>query len=274
MILNEQLVLKNMKDLWLGISPSLQKVGIKHAFTTRLSGKSELLEYSDLNMSFNVNDNKEFILFNRQKVCDYLKMNFNNLTAVKQVHGDNIICIDEKLIGKGKDSYIDAIEGADALITNIPDVPLMLLFADCVPVIVADYVKGVIAVIHAGWRGTVAGIVKKTVQKMVTQYSVKVEDCIAVVGPSIGSCCFQVGDEVYQEASVQIEKPFEVFTKDQVEKDKWYFDLWQTNYNQLIKCGFSKDNAFVSGVCTLCNSRMFFSHRSGSRGRFAAIASL
>lgn len=273
-ILNEQLFLKNIDDLWLGISPKMQSLGIKHAFTTRLAGKSDILENSDLNMSYNVNDKEEFISYNRQKVCKALQMDFNNLTAVQQVHGDKIVCLDESLVSKGKDSYKSAIEGTDALITNIPNVPLMLLFADCVPMIVADPIKKVIAVVHGGWRGTVAGIVAKTVQKMVDSYFVQAKDCIAVIGPSIGPCCFQVGDEVYQEAKNSLTNYQEIFTKDKKEVDKWYFDLWQTNYQQLIDCGLEQENVVKSAVCTLCNHRLFFSHRFGSRGRFAAIASL
>lgn len=272
--MHEQFVVKNIGDLWLGVAPKLEKLGIKHAFTSRLAGQSAVLEASDLNMSLNVNDKAEFILANRQKVCTALHMEFNNLTAVQQVHGDNVVCVEESLIGRGKDSYVGAIESADALVTNIPNVPLMLLFADCVPMIVADPVKKVIAVVHGGWRGTVACIVEKTVQKMVDNYSVQAKDCVAVIGPSIGSCCFQVGDEVYQEATRNLPNCQELFTKDTKEQGKWYFDLWQTNYQLLADSGLKQENIVVSGVCTLCNSRLFFSHRSGSCGRFAAIASL
>ena len=114
------------------------------------------------------------------------------------MHGSNVAVIDEALAGKGAEAYSDAVKNTDALVTNLPQLPLILFFADCVPVIFADPVSGSIGLAHAGWRGTVAGIAASTVTKMQEAFGAKPENILAGIGPSIGQCCYEVDDKVYE----------------------------------------------------------------------------
>ncbi len=270
--MSRDFVLKKIDDLWFGIVPILENLGIKHAFTTRLHGKS-IVNSDCLNLSLNVLDDKNFILQNRNRVCQSLKIDFNNLTTTKQVHKDNIIYVDKHLVGSGKGSYDEAIKDADALYTDLQNVPLMLLFADCVPIILCDIKKKIIAVVHSGWRGTVLSIANKTLIQMQKQFDVDFKDCYAVIGPSIGACCYQVGQDVYEDVSSNYTDYKRFLRIDVKDKQKYKFDLWQANYQSLIKAGIDEQNIILSKVCTQCNKELFFSHRAdkGKSGRFAAI---
>ena len=268
--MKENFILHNIDGIWFGISPKLEQKGIKHAFTTKWHGKSIVLP-DTLNMSLHVNDDVALIAQNRKAVCEALQLDFAKLTTPQQVHGTNSVYVDSSLCGCGRDDFDDAIADTDALFTDIEGIPLMLLFADCTPVIIADPLKKVVAVVHAGWRGTVQKIIEKTIRSMSEQLGVNPADCLAMVGPSMGPCCYQVGQEVYHCAKENLpdfEKLFRLQSEGQ-----WLFDLWQANKNQLLTAGLYEENIVVSGICTQCNQELFFSHRAdhGKTGRFAAI---
>lgn len=269
--MRKNFVLQNINGIWFGISPLLDQKGIKHAFTTKLHGQSKIMPES-LNMSFNVNDDIAFILKNRRAVCNALAIDFDKLTNTKQVHKDYVIYVDEKSAGFGNDSFEQAIDDTDAVFTDKKGIPLMLLFADCTPVIIGDPVSKAVAVVHAGWRGTVQNIVQKTLYTMQKQLGVNPADCYAAAGPSMGPCCYQVGEEVYSEARKNL-TGYEEFFVEQGNK-QWLFDMWQANKRQLLKAGLLPANIVLSKVCTHCNKELFFSHRAdkGKTGRFAAIA--
>lgn len=271
MKMESNFVLRNIDGIWFGISPKLAEQGIKHAFTTKLHGKSIVIPDS-LNMSLHVNDDNDFIIENRRYVCSALRVNFEKLTTPKQVHGDHIVYVDNSLAGRGRLSFDDAIEGTDALFTDVPGLPLMLLFADCTPIIISDPVKKVVAVVHTGWRSTVQNIVQKTVAKMSGKLSVNPEDCLAIIGPSMGPGCYQVGEEVYFAAQKNLADYRSLF----IEKDnkQWLFNMWKANARQLMNAGLKATNMVTSEICTQCDKELFFSHRAdqGRTGRFAAIA--
>ena len=269
--LKNNFVLKNIGGTWFGFVPALCERGVKHAFTSKLYGKSALYGKS-LNMSFNVGDNEDFVSANRQKVCAALGIDFARLTAARQAHGGNSAYVDEKISGCGGKDFAAAIANADALITDLPDTPLMLLFADCVPIILADPVKKLTAVVHAGWRGTMANVLRKTADAFKNEFLSKPEDCVAAIGPSIGAECYRVGNEVYESAADSL-PDYKMYFQP-AKEGQWKFDLWLANKAQLEAVGVKSENIFVSGVCTKCNRDIFFSHRAekGRAGRFAAIA--
>ncbi|MDR3349688.1 MAG: peptidoglycan editing factor PgeF [Acidaminococcales bacterium] len=269
--MKSEFVLKNIDGIWFGLVPALYERGIKHAFTSKFYGES-VLEDKRLNMSFNVGDSEDCVLANRRRVCAALGIDFERLTAARQAHGDNRVYVDEGLLGRGNKNFAGAIAAADALVTDLPGVPLLLLFADCVPVVLADPAKKLVAVVHAGWRGTTANVLRKTAEAFRDEFSSRPKDCVAVIGPSIGPECYKVGREVYRAARDNLSDYQKFFQP--AGENEWQFDLWQANKAQLEMAGVKTENIFISGICTKCHRELFFSHRAekGRAGRFAAIA--
>ncbi len=264
------LLLEQVNGLWFAFAPKLRAAGIKHAFTTRLGGKS-LLGEGDLNMALHVADDAKLVRENRQRASEALGIDFCRLIAAEQVHGTNIVCVDAAQAGRGRLDYTDSIAGTDGLLTNSAGLGLMLCYADCVPVIIADPISKVVAVVHAGWRGTVSLIVEQAVNKMVAEFSVRAADCLAVVGPAIGACCYKVDQKVLKMAAENMTNHQAFFY--QTAENSWQFDLWQANRQQLLAVGLQADSIVMGNICTACNSRLFFSHRAeaGHTGRFAAL---
>jgi YfiH family protein len=179
------------------------------------------------------------------------------------VHGSKIVRVTEELIGSGAENFANTIADTDALITNIPDVPLLLFYADCVPVLLADVETGAVGLAHAGWRGTVANIGAKTLAAMVEAFGTKPENVLAAIGPSIGACCYEVDDFVRDQAS-----GYEEFFAAKG-GGKYQLDLWGMNVKQLVEAGVLQENISVAGVCTNDNVDLFCSYRAeqGKTGR-------
>ncbi|HUV26287.1 MAG TPA: peptidoglycan editing factor PgeF [Anaerolineales bacterium] len=161
---------------------------------------------------------------------------------------------------------------ADAILTDRPEVTLFLRFGDCVPILLHDPVKRVIGIAHAGWMGTVNGIVKETIVAMQNSYRSNPGDILAAIGPSIAVHHYEVGPEVEQ----MVDKSFGSSAKEFLirEEGKTYFDLWRANQYQLEEIGVNKIE--VAGICTACNLDDWFSHRGeqGKTGRFGALIAL
>ena len=147
----------------------------------------------------------------------------------------------------------------------------MVMVADCVPVVLFDPVKRVSAVIHAGWRGTVHRITCNTIREMVECFGCNPADILAGIGPSIGPCCYEVGEDVrkFVEQSFGTTKGYLIQKQDYV---KLHFDLWYANRKQLTDHGVKPENIEMSELCTQCHPDIFFSSRAsgGVTGRFAA----
>ena len=128
----------------------------------------------------------------RDLISTFTKEQFNleNLTSNVQIHSDIVNIIDENDIGCKREG--------DALITNLKDVPLLVFTADCVPIAIIDKKNKAIGAVHAGWRGTYSQIAKNTIELMKKQYNTNAQDLICVIGPSIGSCCYEVSEELIE----------------------------------------------------------------------------
>ena len=163
-------------------------------------------------------------------------------------------------------SHFSPFENTDALVTNEQNLALALNFADCVSIIFFDPVKKVTAIAHAGWRGTVAKIAPKTVAKMVDEFGSKPEDIIALIGPAIGKCCFEVQDDVKIKLLNSIEEAYH----SQV-CDGHHLDLKLINKLQLLANGVEKID--LCEYCTFCQSELFFSYRreNGKTARHSAV---
>lgn len=222
-------------------------------------------------MALHVGDEPKLVIENRKKVCSSLQLDFAALTCAEQVHGDKVAVVGKEEIGSGREDYDKNIAGADALVTDMAGVPLMLCYADCVPVVITDPARRVAAAVHAGWRGTVNNIVAKTLAVMKERFGSRGEDCLAAIGPSIGPCCYKVDSAVYDLGRSNLAGYEDFFTS--IKTGEWSFDLQAANERQLLDGGLPPAGIAVSDICTSCNNELFFSHRAeqGKAGRFAAL---
>lgn len=241
---------------------------INHFFTTRTGGISSGVAAS-LNMGLTDNDLAENVISNRKTALEWEAMPFQSLVNLKQIHSDKIFIVTAQNILQQHTHPIVLGEG-DALITNVPQLPIMVLTADCVPVLLFDKRNRVIAAIHAGWRGTVESITAKTVDKMKELFSTNPTDIIAAIGPSIGVCCYEIGIEVEDTANEKLHYANQLFVK---EGDKTSFDLWKANKMQLRECGVPQSSIDNLRICSKCNHTMFFSSRAdkGNTGRMGSV---
>ena len=244
-----------------------------HAISTRHGGVSKG-PYASMNLTLHVGDDAADVVENRRRFLGRLGLDFDRLTTPEQVHGDKILRVGEAEAGRGRLSYSDAIPGTDALMTDVPGIPLMLCFADCTPILLFDPAHRAAAIAHGGWKGTVRSIAAKTVRAMQEAFGTRPEDCLAGVGPAIGPCCYGVGDEVAEE----FRKAFPKYQDEIVlEKNgKIHLDLWTANRLQLEEVGLRPEHIDVAGVCTSCHAQTWFSYRAEgpTTGRIAAVMAI
>lgn len=252
--------------------PAFENTGkVKHLFSTRIGGVSSG-HYSSLNLSLTRYDDKESVYENFRRICHVANINYDDMVFSNQVHSDGIRMVTSS--DKGKNFGLSDIKNADALMTNERGIPIVTFYADCTPLYFLDPVKNVIALSHAGWRGTVKEIGPKTVEAMVNNYGSNKKDIIAAIGPAIGVCCYEVGKDVADEVS-KLDIDLDKVLIDNG-NGKWMLNLEMTNYLQLIKCGLKDDNITVSRLCTSCCSDEFYSYRrdKGKTGSMAAFMEL
>lgn len=185
---------------------------------------------------------------NKKIICDYLNIEKKNLLSPIQTHTSNIEIAKEDII-----SYLDT----DALILTDKNLGIFLNFADCTPVILYDEKQNIGAIAHAGWRGTAENISSKTVQKMIDKFNSKPENIVALIGPAIGFCCYNVGEEVYQKLSKSVSNFERLY---EIREGKIFVDLKNINKRQLEEIGVQKID--VCPYCTVHNNNLFYSYRN------------
>lgn len=273
MIKSQNLNVNHVNGVTFLTFPSLEKHGVKHAFSTRLGGVSSGI-FSTMNLSFSRGDNESDVMENYRRLCGVIGTDYTKCVLSKQTHTTNIRIVTEEDAGKGivKERDYDDVDG---LITNVPGLTLVTQFADCVGLLFYDPQKKVIATSHAGWRGTVGEIGKKTVELMHEHFGCEPSDICAGIAPSIGKCCFEVDLSVAEEFNnmKSIDKA-QIITDDG--NGKFHIDLWLTNYLTLLSAGLRQENISVTDLCTKCYPDVFFSHRAtaGKRGNLAALICL
>lgn len=236
-----------------------------NCFTTRRGGVSEGC-FASMNLRLSGGDSKENVLENYRIIARTLGVDEHSFVLSKQVHKTDVRIVGKEDCGNGlfRENRFDS---ADALITAEKGVALVTFYADCVPVYFLDKVRGVIALAHSGWRGTRAEIVAKTVRCMCENFGTEPENVLCAIGPSIGRCCFEVGDEVAAE-----------FDEKYVDKkgSKPHIDLQGCIADSLCRAGVRRENITVSGICTRCGCDEFYSHRAtgDARGTMAAVLML
>lgn len=248
----------NGLDIWQSELLS-EKKEIIHGFTGRRGGVSEGC-YASLSMSPRRGDDPARVRENEKILCRALGLTFDRLSSTLQEHTDEIAVIDEENVGVGISSPWN--RGVDAVITLLPDTPIMAYSADCVPVLMYAPDIGAVAAIHSGWRGTAMEIARKTAQRII-ELGAEAGNITAVIGPAIGRCCYEVGPDVALQfpEGCRTEKP----------NGKYMLDLRGAVELSLRKIGIV--NIDNSAPCTMCSNDMFFSHRGqgGKSGTLAAV---
>lgn len=220
----------------------------------------------------------EEIETNRERFLSSLGVARGDLTLGRQVHGNNVTVVRADDRGRGQYPEFDAIPDSDGLVTNDSGVALGIIVADCVPVILYDRARHVVALIHAGWRGTVQLIAASAVETMQVEFGSSPIDLDVAIGPSIGPCCYEVGDEVIRAwIGTGIAGAHCAVVEGEA---KHHLDLWSANKLVLQQSGVLDTNIEASGICTRCyHEDSFFSHRAAmagerTRGRMIVVAQL
>jgi YfiH family protein len=247
--------------------------GVSFAITTR-SGGASAQPFESLNLGGHVGDRADAVAANRGKLSALTGLEAEALSFGAQVHGTRV-----EVVTRPGQSFADT----DALITDRPDLPLVILVADCVVIGLVDPVNGAIGIAHAGWRGTLGDIAAGTVAAMQAHLGTVPSDVLAAIGPSIGPCCYQVGPEVtdafyatHPDIAPDVLAPPDFASAgsfEGVNDDRSMLDLWAANRLLLERAGVPDGNIDVAGICTACNTDRFYSHRAehGRTGRFAGV---
>lgn len=198
--------------------------------------------------------------------------NMCDMVLSNQVHGNTCRVVGYGDRGKGVVRESD-IKGVDALITNEKGIALCIFTADCVPVFLLDSENHAIGLCHAGWRGVVNGIVPKVIETMNQNYGSNAHNVIAAIGPSIGPCCFNVGQDVVREFNGIFKNTEDIIIK---KSGKYSINLWNAVKSQLVYSGLNMESIICSNLCTSCNEELFYSYRRDGQkaGRMISILQL
>ena len=276
----------NLPWLWAGFST--RKGGLTRAYCAQDAP-------GELNLGFTTDDDRETVLRNRRLLAEAVTGDAETpIVALKQIHSN--LVVETTLADSDRARRAEAApRRADGQISDVPGLLLAVQTADCIPVLVADRRRRVVAAFHAGWRGTVKRIVENGVGRMCLAYGSRPADLIAAIGPGASACCYAVGEEVFCEFESQFsyahELFHEVFDSDPI-KTKYpmlfltqrapghlaqgpslHVDLVEANRHQLLECGLAPRSIQVVGGCTQCQGDLFFSHRAsqGHTGRLMAV---
>jgi YfiH family protein len=249
--------------------PALDGAGAHAVVTTRHGGVSQG-PYESLNLSLHVGDAPAAVLENRARAAAAVDLELDDLVFCNQSHQSNVVRVGAAERGRGSRSLDDAIAATDALVTTDPTVGLVVMVADCVPIVLVDPVARILSCVHAGWRGTTSGVTEATVDLMVG-LGAEPNRLVVGIGPARAPDRYQVGDDVVATATAH----FGDAVSQLVRPDgtgRWLFDLWAANIHLLRTRGVAVDNIHLADIGTGTD---FFSDRSARPcGRFAAIARL
>jgi YfiH family protein len=241
-----------------------------HGFSTRTGGGTTVYQAAgELNLGFTVEDSRETVAENRARfLAHLLGSDQAGIVSLRQTHSAVIHCVDQSHV---RDCASPAALEGDGLITDVPGVLLGILTADCVPVLVVDARRRAVGAFHAGWRGTVQQIVELGVERMREEFGSAPEDLRAAIGPAIGGCCYTVGEEVRQQFAARFAYADALFSRSPAKEIR--LDLAEANRRQLLDSGLPEAAITMTGLCTSCDTRRFFSHRAerGVTGRLMSV---
>lgn len=253
--------LRKHDPLLLGFKHWAGEPGLVHAITTK-----------PFHLAPHRGPGAERAIDNRKHLCTVLDLDFQRLTAASQIHGGDVLRIRQDDVGRGRDARDTAIPFVDGLITDRVGVPLISLSADCATIMAFDPVRRALGIVHASWRGTLAGAASNLIRRMQQELGCRPHDVRSGIGPSAGPCCYEVGEDLRRVAAT---RSIDVDRLIPRRNGRFYFDLPKTLEDQLIQAGVPRQNIEQSNVCTICDER-FFSHRRDGpdTGRFGLICAL
>ena len=238
---------------------------VKAGISQRLGGVSPP-PYNSLNLAPHVNDKHDNVSKNQLRL--FQQTGLSTLKYCHQIHSDKVIDADEITDSNWKENGSqDSHPTGDALISKINNFALGVFTADCVPISILDVETPSIAIVHAGWRGTMTQIVLKTLEKMKNEYGTNKENCLIHLGPSIQRCCYEVGSDLISQFSMKFGKSVAYEN---------HLCLHTANVNQLIDYGVTDNSISISSFCTSCNLNLFYSYRAegGKTGRMLSYLQL
>lgn len=239
---------------------------LRYAIFTRRGGVSHA-PFASLNLGSAVGDDPGAVARNFQKACQVLDTTPVQTVSCHLIHSANILTVNngnhQQVMGQG-----------DGLITAEPDIYLAMRFGDCTPLLFFDSIRGAIGLTHAGWRGTMKNAAGATVRAMVDRLGCRPPNILAVIGPAIGPCCYEVGPDVMAAADRAFEEAGSLFHRPNGTADRAYFNMWEANRRQLAASGVRQ--IIQTELCTACRTDLFFSHRAeqGRTGRFGVLMGL
>jgi hypothetical protein len=240
-------------------------LNVRHAVFSRHGGVSPS-PWSSLNVGGSVGDEKENVRTNRLRSFSAMGCKPESMFDVWLVHSADVIYADSPS-PEGED-----VQKADIVLTNNPELTLYMRFADCVPILVHDPIRGVIGISHAGWMGTLKDVAGVTINSMHKKYGSNPSDIVACIGPSIGPDHYEVRQDVIRQAKQVFGREADLVLVPH--NESIHFDLWKANQLLLQRTGVEQIE--VAGICTACHTGDWFSHRAekGKTGRFGALISL
>jgi len=234
---------------------------VTHGFTTRWGGVSQP-PYFSLNLGRGVGDAPALVAENRRRALAALGVEPEAHVEASQVHGQTVAVVDRADRGRN-------VEGADGVITADPEVVLAIHAADCVPILLWDSRGGAVGAVHAGWRGTAAGVAPAAVEQMRRAFGTAPADLRVALGPSIGACHYEVDAPVAEALSPW---PWGAAVLRPGRAGHWHLDLTEANRRMLLDAGVPAEQIWSSGYCTACHRHLFFSYRGeGLTGRMAGL---
>ena len=261
----------NINGLIFDTADGLSAVGgIRHAFTTRIGGVSPA-PFDSLNFFERNGDSVENVRKNYQLLSDAAGFDMSRAVGNRQIHSDLVRFI--RAEDAGRLLWEERPYDADAMLTDVPELPLVAFSADCCTILLYDPTCRCVGAVHAGWKGTALGIALKTLVAMMSAYGADPMTIHAAIGPSIGACCFETDADVPDAIRAELSESADRFIERR--GDKYHVDLKQINRLWLLRGGLDPRNIEVHPGCTMCHPERYWSHRRlGSRrgGQIAVIA--
>lgn len=238
------------------------------AFSSTRQGGYSTGHYAAFNINRYCGDSDDSIAKNREALCRLLGISDDRLVMPHQTHETNIVPIGPDFFALPQSGRQAALEGVDAVMTDLRDVCIGVSTADCIPVLLYDRLHHAACAVHAGWRGTVKRIVMKAIAAMKTQYGTSPRHLVAQIGPGISLDSFEVGDEVYETFRSEGFEMSAISRRyaatDPRQAEKWHIDLPECNRRQLLSAGLPSSAISVSPICTfLCHDTFFSARRLG-----------
>ncbi len=256
---------------------NLSQFPLMHGVTRRFGGVSKGC-FSSFNLGLHVEDEIEDVWENRKRLAKHLGVTPDVLTCGQQVHGLGVTEVTKADIGKGAFAFDAAIPNSDAIFTRLKEVPLLLMVADCVPVLLYDAAHEAVALAHAGWRGTIGHISVLTLEAMHSAYGTEPEHCYAYLGPSIGPKSFEVEEslaDTFRMAKAGLKRLVTYHRRPGASVMTPHIDLKGFIADDLLNWGVPSSHITVSATDSMTNAGCY-SHRRdhGHTGRMAMFAKL